>query len=82
MKLLNRAMLMTMLGLLLIAGEASAQTIHITTLQELQDMENDLDADYVLDNDIDASDTVNWNSGVVSNRSALSPAHSTAMATR
>lgn len=35
----------------------------ITTATELQAMENDLAEDYVLGNDIDASDTVNWNAG-------------------
>ncbi|RCU46545.1 hypothetical protein DU504_04015 [Haloplanus salinus] len=35
----------------------------ITTVQELQWMENELSAHYLLDNDIDASDTVNWNGG-------------------
>jgi hypothetical protein len=35
----------------------------ITTVQQLQEMEDDLDAYYVLGNDIDASDTVNWNGG-------------------
>jgi hypothetical protein len=35
----------------------------ITTVQQLQEMQDDLDACYVLGNDIDASDTVNWNGG-------------------
>ncbi len=35
----------------------------ITTVQQLQEMQDDLDAYYVLGNDIDASDTVNWNLG-------------------
>jgi hypothetical protein len=37
--------------------------IPITTCQELQNMSSDLTADYYLANDIDCSDTVNWNSG-------------------
>jgi hypothetical protein len=35
----------------------------ITTVQQLQEMQNELDACYVLGNDIDASDTQNWNGG-------------------
>lgn len=35
----------------------------ISTLLQLKDMKNDLDANYILVNDIDASDTVNWDSG-------------------
>ena len=35
----------------------------ITTVLQLQEMGNDLAAYYVLGNDIDASDTVNWNGG-------------------
>lgn len=35
----------------------------ITTAVELQAMENDLAEDYELGGDIDASDTINWNSG-------------------
>lgn len=36
---------------------------HITTLQQLQDMNLDLTEDYILDNDIDGSPTVGWNAG-------------------
>ena len=35
----------------------------ITNISELQEMQDDLDAWYVLGNDIDASDTQNWNVG-------------------
>ena len=35
----------------------------ITNVNQLQEMNNDLDAWYELGNDIDASDTINWNSG-------------------
>ena len=35
--------------------------IEISTCQQLQDMNNCLDCDYVLVNDIDCSDTINWN---------------------
>jgi len=35
----------------------------ITTVQQLQEMQDELNAYYVLGNDIDASDTVNWNGG-------------------
>ena len=38
--------------------------IHITTLEQLQAMKDDLTADYILDNDIDASATVGWNEGL------------------
>ena len=34
---------------------------HIQTLAQLQAIKNDLDGDYVLDNDIDATDTATWN---------------------
>lgn len=39
------------------------QTTTITTLNELQDINNDLSGSYLLANDIDASDTINWNGG-------------------
>jgi hypothetical protein len=35
----------------------------ITTVEQLQEMNDDLDAHYILMNDIDASDTENWNVG-------------------
>ena len=35
----------------------------ITTVQQLQEMQDDLDAYYVLGNDIDASGTASWNGG-------------------
>jgi len=35
----------------------------ITNVNQLQEMNNDLDAWYELGNDIDASDTINWNGG-------------------
>jgi hypothetical protein len=35
----------------------------ITNVQQLQAMKHDLNGHYILMNDIDASDTVNWNSG-------------------
>jgi hypothetical protein len=35
----------------------------ITNVYQLQEMNNDLDAWYELGNDIDASETINWNSG-------------------
>jgi len=35
----------------------------ITDVYQLQEMQDDLDAYYVLGNDIDASDTVSWNGG-------------------
>ncbi len=35
----------------------------ITTVEQLQEMANELDAHYVLANDIDASDTIHWNGG-------------------
>lgn len=38
-------------------------TIHISTLDQLQAMKDDLSADYILDNDIDASATSGWNGG-------------------
>lgn len=45
-------------------GTAVAQdTTEISTVEELQNMEEDLDADYVLVEDIDASATQDWNDG-------------------
>ncbi|VVB77935.1 Right handed beta helix region [uncultured archaeon] len=35
----------------------------ITNCTQLQEMQNDLNSSYILGNDIDCSDTVNWNSG-------------------
>ncbi|MBU0708378.1 hypothetical protein KJ596_01345 [Patescibacteria group bacterium] len=40
-----------------------AATYHITNVDELQAMKNDLNGDYILDNDIDASETQTWNGG-------------------
>lgn len=40
-----------------------SQPYLITNCEQLQEMNNDLDADYSLVNDIDCSDTVTWNSG-------------------
>ena len=41
----------------------SSNPYQISTCQELQDMQNDLNAHYELVNDVDCSDTINWNSG-------------------
>ncbi len=38
-------------------------TVHITNCQQLQDMSNDLEANYILDNNIDCSDSSSFNSG-------------------
>jgi hypothetical protein len=38
-----------------------ADPYQITTVEQLQEMNDDLDAHYILMNDIDASDTENWN---------------------
>ncbi|GAI11132.1 unnamed protein product, partial [marine sediment metagenome] len=43
--------------------EKDRMAIHITTLEQLQAMKDDLTADYILDNDIDASATSGWNDG-------------------
>jgi len=51
-------------GIPLSSGFVSAATAtEITNCGELQDMKNNLAGDYVLMNDIDCSDTVNWNDG-------------------
>ena len=42
---------------------SSGNPYQITTCMELQDMQSSLSSNYVLVNDIDCSDTVNWNSG-------------------
>ncbi len=39
------------------------QAIAVSTLKELKDVKNNLNAKYYLANDIDASDTANWNGG-------------------
>lgn len=45
-------------------GNGSEETpFRIETCQDLQDINNDLDAYYVLANDIDCSETSSWNSG-------------------
>lgn len=41
----------------------SGNPYRITNCQQLQEIENDLGASYILTNDIDCSDTVNWNGG-------------------
>ena len=38
--------------------------IHITTLEQLQAMKDNLSEDYILDNDIDATATSGWNEGL------------------
>jgi len=59
--------LLLILGIALVSllafGGNAGMTTHITTLQQLQDMNLDLTEDYILDNDIDASPTVGWNAG-------------------
>jgi len=37
--------------------------VGISSCEELQNIEDDLGSDYVLENDIDCSETVNWNGG-------------------
>jgi hypothetical protein len=45
-------------------GDGTDSNPHVvTTLDELQAVQGDLSADYVLDNNIDASETETWNSG-------------------
>lgn len=71
MKMIRAARIMTVLGLLTLWGPALAMEgsgteedpCIITNVEELQAMRNDLGAYYVLGNDIDASDTRNWNAG-------------------
>jgi WD40 repeat protein len=43
--------------------KTASSVIIITTVEQLQEMKNNLSAHYALGNDIDASDTVNWNGG-------------------
>jgi hypothetical protein len=48
------------------SGEGSgteADPYQITTIEQLQEMNDELDAHYILMNDIDASDTEEWNDG-------------------
>lgn len=59
---------MVVLGIfisMVLSGSTIAQgtPIEITDCNELQNMNADLTADYILMNDIDCTDTVNWNSG-------------------
>ncbi len=54
--------LFVLLSLVVLVTGALAQTM-ITNCQKLQDMNLDLAESYVLANDIDCSDTVNWNGG-------------------
>jgi len=51
--------------LALTGGGEQMAVIHITNLAELQAMSDDLSADYILDNDIDASATSGWPAGFV-----------------
>ena len=45
-------------------GEGTEESPYVvTTVEELQAVNQDLDAHYILGNDIDASDTKNWNAG-------------------
>jgi hypothetical protein len=68
----NRLVLVTILlfvGLVLLLAtiltplQTHSQDCQISTVDELQEMENDLDCNYVLTNDIDASETETWNDG-------------------
>ncbi len=45
-------------------GQEAEQVYNITTCDELQGMDGDLDGDYTLVNDIDCSDTATWNEGL------------------
>lgn len=44
-------------------SEEKIQPIEISSIEDLQSMNNDLNADYILVNDIDASETDQWNDG-------------------
>jgi len=48
-------MMMTTIGIV--------SAIDISTCQDFQDIDNDVNASYDLVNDIDCSDTINWNNG-------------------
>ena len=66
--------------LMFMAAPASvmSQTIHITTIEQLQkigDNASTLDGDYVLDSDIDASATNSWNGGEGFKPIGISPFH-------
>ncbi|HDZ69172.1 MAG TPA: hypothetical protein ENH43_01990 [Phycisphaerales bacterium] len=71
MKARTKLFLVAVLGLWALCGSAGAiegsgteaEPYIITNVDELQAMQNDLDAWYELGNDIDASDTQNWNAG-------------------
>ncbi|OYT33739.1 MAG: hypothetical protein B6U87_03005, partial [Candidatus Aenigmarchaeota archaeon ex4484_52] len=43
--------------------QAEEEKIAISTCQELQDINKNLAGDYYMANDIDCSDTINWNKG-------------------
>jgi len=55
--------LIVFLSFFLISSTSVLADTGISTCQELQDMNNNLSEDYYLENDIDCSDTINWNSG-------------------
>ena len=59
----SKLLFVLFVALIMSIGLVSAQPIEISTCQELQDMQNNLTADYILTSDIDCSDTVNWNNG-------------------
>ncbi len=64
MKKILASLMICLVLLVALSGSVSAQAqIGITDCTELQDMRNNLAGDYVLLNDIDCSDTVNWNGG-------------------
>jgi hypothetical protein len=58
---MNNKIFLLAFATIFLIGFTSA--IDITNCTDLQDMESDLTADYVLLNDIDCSDTINWNVG-------------------
>ena len=51
------------LTFLLLPLASANQPIPISSCEDLQNMQNDLSADYYLTNNIDCSDTINWNDG-------------------
>jgi hypothetical protein len=52
-----------LLSLVVLFSIAFISALDISTCQDLQNINNDLTADYVLTQNIDCSDTVNWNDG-------------------
>lgn len=60
---MNKTFMLWVLALFLVIPLAFGTTYFITDCAGLQNIQNDVTGDYVLSNNIDCSDSINWNNG-------------------